>query len=172
MADEVLVDIDEMHLRSALSYALQTVKLPRRRTKPPFDHEAEKAERDVVVDAIIAKLKLSKWRVMHVPIPHDMVHANPDPHPNREPTPDLPSSGRAFTLGRMDGHLTDLRVACPYCNRQGVYNLEKQIALHGPDFRILDWMMLITGDCKVLAETPEKCAAGLIDLEHVIRRLR
>lgn len=167
MADEPLVDIDEMHLRSALSYALQTVKLPRRRTKPPFDHDADQAERDVAVAAIIAQLKLNKWRVMRPPADG---HMNPDPF--GLPKPALPSSARAFTLGRLADYLTELRIACPYCNRQGVYNLEKQIALHGPNFRILDWMMLIAGDCKVLAETPEKCAAGLIDMEKVVRRLR
>ena len=170
MAGE-LEEVEDAHLRSALCYALQKVKLPRRRSSPPFDMNAEAAERDIAARVIIKHLKLNKWRVVHRP--HG-AHFNPDPHPTGEPSPrpDLPSSGRTFTLGRLRGHLTELRIACPLCNRQGVYHLEKQIAVHGGDCTILDWMMIITGDCKVLAETPEKCAAGMIDMEKILRRLR
>ena len=168
MADETpVVDVDDMHLRSALCYALQTVKLPRRRTKPPFDMNAEAKERDVAARAIIEQLKLNKWRVMHTPAGG---HMNPDPH--GPPRLDLPSSGRAFTLGRLRGHLTELRVACPLCNRKGVYSLEKQIAQHGSDMSILDWLLGLTTNCDVRAKTPERCAAGMVDMEKVVRRLR
>jgi hypothetical protein len=133
MADEPLEEIEELHLRSALSYALQTVKLPRRRTKPPFDHDADKAERDIAVDAILAQLKLNKWRVMHAPLAR--AHANPDPF-----------GARLRVLRQLRGHLSELRVACPRCTRQGVYNLEKQISQHGPDKPILDWLLRAHGE--------------------------
>jgi hypothetical protein len=161
MVEERLEEIPELYLRSALNYALQTVKLPRRRAKPPFDHGAEQAERDVVIEAIIAKLKLSKWRVMHEAIPHAKVHANPDPF-----------STQPRTLRQLRGHLTELRVACPLCNRQGIYRLEKQIEKHGPNLPILEWLLGLTVDCPVRVATPEKCGAGMIDMEKVLRRLR
>lgn len=172
MADETpIADVDEMHLRSALCYALQNLKLPRRRTSPPYDMNAEEEERDIAARAIIEHLKLNKWRVVHRP--HG-AHFNPDPHPAREPSPrpDLPSSRRAFTLGRLRGHLTELRIACPLCNRQGVYSLEKQIAQHGGDMAIVDWLLGLTTNCEVRAKTPEQCAAGMVDIEKVLRRLR
>jgi hypothetical protein len=115
MADDTpLAEVEEMHLRSALCYALQKVKLPRRRTSPPFDMNAEAQERDAAASAILEQLKLNKWRVVHRPLGE---HFNPDPHPEREPapTPSLPSSARPFALGRLRGHLTELRVACPLC---------------------------------------------------------
>jgi hypothetical protein len=172
MVDEIpLSDVEEMHLRSALCYALQKVKLPRRRTSPPFDMNAEAQERDAAARAIINQLKLNKWRVVHRPLSE---HFNPNPHPDRESSssPSLPSSARPFTLGRLRGHLTVLRVACPLCHRQGVYSLEKQIALHGFDISILDWLLGLTTNCAVRAKTPEQCAAGMVDIEKVLRRLR
>jgi hypothetical protein len=172
MADETpLSDVEEMHLRSALCYALQNVKLPRRRTSPPFDMNAEAQERDAAARAIIEQLKLNKWRVVHRPL---CEHFNPDPHPDREPspTPGMPSSARPFTLGRLRGHLTELRVACPLCNRQGVYSLEKQIAQHGAGLAILDWLLRLTETCPVRAEKPAECAAGMVDMEKVLKRLR
>jgi hypothetical protein len=159
MADEKLEEIEDLYLQSALSYALQQVTLPRRRTKPPFDHDAEKAEREAVVAAIIAQLKLNKWRVMHATAPG---HFNPV----------NPFGTRPRTLGQLRGHLMDLRVACPRCNRQGVYNLEKQIAQHGPETAIIDWLLGLTTDCPVRVATPAECAAGMVDMEKVLKRLR
>jgi hypothetical protein len=159
MTDERLEEIEELHLRSALGYALRTVKLPRRRSKPPFDHDADKAECDAAVAAILAHLKLNKWRVMRAPIAE--AHANPDPF-----------GTRPRMLKQLRGHLTELRVACALCNRQGVYSLEKQIEQHGADLLILDWMLSLTTDCPVRAGNPEQCAAGMIDMEKVLRRLR
>jgi hypothetical protein len=97
------------------------------------------------------------------------------PHkPNSTPEPHvvplaLPTSARPFTLGRLRGHLTELRTTCPVCG-QGIYSLEKQIAKHGADFGIVDWMLSLT--CAVRLATPEKCAVGLVDMERVVRRLR
>jgi hypothetical protein len=158
MADQKLEEIETLHLRSALSYALQHVKLPRRRTTAPFDMDADEADRELAVDAILAHLKLNKWRVMHAPT---RTHSTPDPF-----------GTRPRTLGQLRGHLTELRVACPLCNRQGVYNLEKQIAQHGEAALLIDWLLGLTADCKVRADTPEKCAAGMVDMEMVLKRLR
>jgi hypothetical protein len=161
-------DVDDMHLRSALCYALQKVKLPYRRASPPFDMNAEAAERDIAACAIIKQLKLNKWRVVHVPATG---HFNPN-GPRSLRSKGLPTVAKPRTLGALRGHLAELRVACPLCNRQGVYNLEKQIAQHGFDMPILDWLLGLTTDCDVRAMTPEQCAAGMVDMEKALRRLR
>jgi hypothetical protein len=37
---------------------------------------------------------------------------------------------------------------------------------------ILDWLLGHTADCPVRAKTPELCAAGMVDMEKVLKRLR
>jgi len=65
--------------------------------------------------------------------------------------------GGARTFGDLIGQLDHLEIVCPKCDRLGRYLVHRLAMQHGPDFKLPDWIALMTRDC------PRRRSPGLAD---------
>ena len=68
----------------------------------------------------------------------------------------MPRDG-ARTFGDLIGQLDHLEIICPKCDRLGRYLVHRLAMEHGPDFKLPDWIALMTRDC------PRRQSPGLAD---------
>jgi len=68
----------------------------------------------------------------------------------------MPRDG-ARILDDLVGRLENLEIVCPKCHRRGRYAVRRLVDQHGRDFKVPDWIGLMTRDC------PRRRSAGLAD---------
>jgi hypothetical protein len=68
----------------------------------------------------------------------------------------MPRDG-ARTFGDLIGRLDHLEIVCPKCERLGRYSVHRLAMEHGPDFKLPDWIALMTRNC------PRRQSPGLAD---------
>jgi len=81
----------------------------------------------------------------------------------------MPRDG-AITFSDLVGKLDDMRVLCPVCGKSGRYRLQRLIAEHGRDGKVIDWLDAITADCpkKSAHNMNDQCGARCPDLPRVL----
>ena len=68
----------------------------------------------------------------------------------------MPRNG-SIAFGDLIGELEHLAIACPKCHRLGRYSVRRLALQYGRDFKLTDWIGLMTKDC------PRKNSPGLAD---------
>jgi len=68
----------------------------------------------------------------------------------------MPRDG-AITFGDLVGRLDHLEIVCPKCKRFGRYLVQRLATEHGVDFKMPEWIGLMTRDC------PRRQSPGLAD---------